>query len=194
MNDLIENKSEEERHRCTVMTRSKSTANNLDEKKPAQVKGSDVKRTRRDRGEIEDIMFKLFERQPNWTLKQLVQETDQPANTKQKQLRIVLRSANLSYASNSMIWERYLNGFYSEDPVDMVHDAYVDNPTHFIQFAGGNYSRNELDEVRAEWAECLQDYVACENDIAEVDMLKWVMFVIIIRGSYFDDNFMDQGM
>ncbi|KAH6787677.1 hypothetical protein C2S52_007229 [Perilla frutescens var. hirtella] len=27
-------------------------------------------------------------------------------------------------------------------------------------FAGGNYSRNELDEVRAEWAECLQDYVA----------------------------------
>ncbi|KAH6754815.1 hypothetical protein C2S53_020112 [Perilla frutescens var. hirtella] len=26
-------------------------------------------------------------------------------------------------------------------------------------FAGGNYSRNELDEVRAEWAECLQDYV-----------------------------------
>ncbi|KAH6777402.1 hypothetical protein C2S51_008714 [Perilla frutescens var. frutescens] len=27
-------------------------------------------------------------------------------------------------------------------------------------FAGGNYSRNELDEVRAKWAECLQDYVA----------------------------------
>lgn len=24
-------------------------------------------------------MFKLFERQPNWALKQLVQETDQPA-------------------------------------------------------------------------------------------------------------------
>lgn len=23
-------------------------------------------------------MFKLFERQPNWTLRQLVQETDQP--------------------------------------------------------------------------------------------------------------------
>lgn len=43
------------------------------------VKQSDVKRTRRDRGELEDIMFKLFERQPNWTLKQLVQETDQPA-------------------------------------------------------------------------------------------------------------------
>lgn len=43
------------------------------------VKGPDVKRTRRDRGELEDIMFKLFERQPNWALKQLVQETDQPA-------------------------------------------------------------------------------------------------------------------
>lgn len=43
------------------------------------VKQSDMKRTRRDRGELEDIMFKLFERQPNWALKQLVQETDQPA-------------------------------------------------------------------------------------------------------------------
>ncbi|KAJ4702032.1 putative Transcription initiation factor IIF subunit beta [Melia azedarach] len=50
-----------------------------DKKKPAPVKQSDVKRTRRDRGELEDIMFKLFERQPNWALKQLVQETDQPA-------------------------------------------------------------------------------------------------------------------
>jgi hypothetical protein len=41
-------------------------------------KGSEMKRTRRDRGEMEDIMFKLFERQPNWTLRQLIQETDQP--------------------------------------------------------------------------------------------------------------------
>ncbi|EYU36747.1 hypothetical protein ABFS82_14G296000 [Erythranthe guttata] len=48
-------------------------------KRPAPVKAPDVKRTRRDRGELEDIMFKLFERQPNWALKQLVQETDQPA-------------------------------------------------------------------------------------------------------------------
>lgn len=49
-------------------------------KRPAvPVKAPDVKRTRRDRSELEDIMFKLFERQPNWTLKQLVQETDQPA-------------------------------------------------------------------------------------------------------------------
>ncbi|KAL8459078.1 hypothetical protein ACS0TY_035682 [Phlomoides rotata] len=55
------------------------TSTSKDKKKPAPVKGSDVKRTRRDRGELEDIMFKLFERQPNWTLKQLVQETDQPA-------------------------------------------------------------------------------------------------------------------
>ncbi|KAJ9553703.1 hypothetical protein OSB04_017748 [Centaurea solstitialis] len=48
------------------------------ERKKAPVKGSDTKRTRRDRGEMEDIMFKLFERQPNWTLKQLISETDQP--------------------------------------------------------------------------------------------------------------------
>ncbi|XP_038996601.1 transcription initiation factor IIF subunit beta-like isoform X2 [Hibiscus syriacus] len=51
----------------------------MDKKKPMPVKQSEVKRTRRDRGELEDIMFKLLERQPNWTLKQLVQETDQPA-------------------------------------------------------------------------------------------------------------------
>ncbi|CAI9753410.1 unnamed protein product [Fraxinus pennsylvanica] len=56
-----------------------TTSTSKDKKKIAPVKGPDVKRTRRDRGELEDIMFKLFERQPNWTLKQLVQETDQPA-------------------------------------------------------------------------------------------------------------------
>jgi len=27
---------------------------------------------------MENILFKLFERQPNWSLKQLMQETDQP--------------------------------------------------------------------------------------------------------------------
>lgn len=52
---------------------------NQEKKKTQPVKQSDMKRTRRDRGELEDIMFKLFERQPNWALKQLVQETDQPA-------------------------------------------------------------------------------------------------------------------
>ncbi|XVE69803.1 hypothetical protein DITRI_Ditri10aG0020800 [Diplodiscus trichospermus] len=55
------------------------SSNPKDKKKTAPVKQSDMKRTRRDRGELEDIMFKLFERQPNWALKQLVQETDQPA-------------------------------------------------------------------------------------------------------------------
>lgn len=54
-------------------------ANNKDKKKTAPVKPAEMKRTRRDRGELEDIMFKLFERKPNWALKQLVQETDQPA-------------------------------------------------------------------------------------------------------------------
>lgn len=53
--------------------------NSKDKRKAMPVKAPDVKRTRRDRGELEDIMFKLFERQPNWALKQLVQETDQPA-------------------------------------------------------------------------------------------------------------------
>ncbi|KAJ0546133.1 putative DNA helicase [Helianthus annuus] len=48
------------------------------EKRKTPVKGSDTKRTRRDRGEMEDIMFKLFERQSNWTLKHLISETDQP--------------------------------------------------------------------------------------------------------------------
>ncbi|WOL09662.1 general transcription factor IIF subunit 2-like [Canna indica] len=49
-----------------------------DKKKLTPTKGSDAKRTRRDRNELENIIFKLFERQPNWALKQLVQETDQP--------------------------------------------------------------------------------------------------------------------
>lgn len=44
----------------------------------APVKAQEMKRTRMDRGELENILFKLFERQPNWTLKQLVTETDQP--------------------------------------------------------------------------------------------------------------------
>ncbi|KAK3422344.1 general transcription factor IIF subunit 2 [Eucalyptus grandis] len=48
------------------------------EKKKVPTKVPETKRTRRDRGEMEEIMFKLFERQPNWTLRQLIQETDQP--------------------------------------------------------------------------------------------------------------------
>ncbi|XP_010416442.1 PREDICTED: transcription initiation factor IIF subunit beta-like isoform X3 [Camelina sativa] len=55
------------------------SSNSKEKKRPAPVKQTEVKRTRRDRGELEGIMFKLFEGQPNWTLKQLVQETDQPA-------------------------------------------------------------------------------------------------------------------
>ncbi|KAM7256479.1 hypothetical protein ACFE04_012220 [Oxalis oulophora] len=55
------------------------SSNSKEKRKPQPVKQPEVKRTRRDRGELEDIMFKLFERQPNWALKQLVQETDQPA-------------------------------------------------------------------------------------------------------------------
>ncbi|CAI0382974.1 unnamed protein product [Linum tenue] len=55
------------------------SSNSKEKRKPQPVKQTEVKRTRRDRGELEDIMFKLFERQPNWALKQLVQETDQPA-------------------------------------------------------------------------------------------------------------------
>ncbi|KAJ7957814.1 transcription initiation factor IIF subunit beta-like [Quillaja saponaria] len=50
-----------------------------EKRKTQPVKQSDTKRTRRDRNQLQDIMFKLFERQPNWALKQLIQETDQPA-------------------------------------------------------------------------------------------------------------------
>jgi transcription initiation factor TFIIF subunit beta len=48
------------------------------DKKSTPVKPSDMKRTRRDPAELQNILFKLFERQPNWSLKQLMQETDQP--------------------------------------------------------------------------------------------------------------------
>eukprot|EP01018_Ginkgo_biloba_P031688 Gb_14522 [translate_table: standard] len=58
----------------------KSKGRQLQDKKKATapVKAQEMKRTRMDRAELEDILFKLFERQSNWTLKQLVQETDQP--------------------------------------------------------------------------------------------------------------------
>ncbi|RAL40273.1 hypothetical protein DM860_006343 [Cuscuta australis] len=59
------------------------------EKKKASAKGSELKRTRRDRGEMEEIMFKLFERQPNWTLKQLIQETDQPEQFVKDMLKLL---------------------------------------------------------------------------------------------------------
>ncbi|VAH80583.1 unnamed protein product [Triticum turgidum subsp. durum] len=49
-----------------------------DKKKPAPTRTPEVKRTRRDRGDIENILFKLFERQSNWSLRHLMQETDQP--------------------------------------------------------------------------------------------------------------------
>jgi hypothetical protein len=49
-----------------------------EKRKPASTKPFEMKRTRRDRKEMENILFKLFERQPNWSLKQLMQETDQP--------------------------------------------------------------------------------------------------------------------
>lgn len=42
------------------------------------VKAPEGKRIRRDRVELEAIVFKLFEQRPNWALKHLVEETDQP--------------------------------------------------------------------------------------------------------------------
>ncbi|XAR52387.1 DNA helicase [Bertholletia excelsa] len=56
----------------------KTSSGPNDTKKKVPVKSSEMKRTRRDRAEMEEIMFKLFERQPKWTLKQLLHETDQP--------------------------------------------------------------------------------------------------------------------
>ncbi|KAI5443808.1 uncharacterized protein LOC127115601 [Lathyrus oleraceus] len=55
-----------------------SVAGPVTEKKKAPARGTETKRTRRDRGEMEEIIFKLFERQPNWSLRNLIQETDQP--------------------------------------------------------------------------------------------------------------------
>ncbi|KAJ0256499.1 Transcription initiation factor IIF subunit beta [Hirschfeldia incana] len=55
------------------------SSNSKEKRKAVPVKQTDMKRTRRDRGELEGIMFNLFEGQPNWTLKKLVQKTDQPA-------------------------------------------------------------------------------------------------------------------
>lgn len=48
------------------------------EKKKLTNRTSEMKRTRRDRREMEEVMFNLFERQSNWTLRLLIQETDQP--------------------------------------------------------------------------------------------------------------------
>ncbi|KAK4724490.1 hypothetical protein R3W88_027269 [Solanum pinnatisectum] len=59
------------------------------EKKKVPSKGLEMKRTRRDRDEMEEIMFKLFERQSNWTLKQLVHETDQPEQFMKDMLKLL---------------------------------------------------------------------------------------------------------
>ncbi|KAL3523448.1 hypothetical protein ACH5RR_016282 [Cinchona calisaya] len=64
-------------------------ASGAQEKRKMPVKGSELKRTRRDRDEMEEIMFKLFERQSNWTLKQLIQETDQPEQFLKDLLKIL---------------------------------------------------------------------------------------------------------
>ncbi|XP_055807140.1 uncharacterized protein LOC129875925 [Solanum dulcamara] len=66
-------------------TKASGSADN----KKVPSKGLEMKRTRRDRDEMEEIMFKLFERQPNWTLKQLVHETDQPEQFMKDMLKIL---------------------------------------------------------------------------------------------------------
>lgn len=47
-------------------------------KKATIAKAPETKRIRIERGDLEDLVFKLFEQQPYWTLKQLVAETQQP--------------------------------------------------------------------------------------------------------------------
>ncbi|KAF8663853.1 hypothetical protein HU200_055188 [Digitaria exilis] len=49
-----------------------------DKKKVPVPKANETKRIRMDRGELEKKLFKLFESQPNWSLKQLLQKTNQP--------------------------------------------------------------------------------------------------------------------
>ena len=48
------------------------------QKKAAAAKASDMKRTRIERSVLEDLLFKHFEEQSYWTLKQLVAKTEQP--------------------------------------------------------------------------------------------------------------------
>ncbi|XP_051121538.1 uncharacterized protein LOC127244963 [Andrographis paniculata] len=59
------------------------------EKKKNPAKGSETKRTRRDPDEMEKILFKLFEKQPNWTLKNLIQRTDQPEQFLKDMLKVL---------------------------------------------------------------------------------------------------------
>lgn len=47
-------------------------------KKGPVTKAPEAKRIRIERGELEDMVFKLFEQQPFWAFKQLVVETQQP--------------------------------------------------------------------------------------------------------------------
>ena len=61
------------------------------EKKKVTTKTTEMKRTRRDRREMEEVMFNLFERQSHWTLRNLIQDTDQPeVNLKAKNFCIVV--------------------------------------------------------------------------------------------------------
>ncbi|CAN8254687.1 unnamed protein product [Cochlearia groenlandica] len=57
------------------------------EKKKLANRTPEMKRTRRDRREMEEVMFNLFERQSNWTLRLLIQETDQPEQFLKDMLR-----------------------------------------------------------------------------------------------------------
>lgn len=76
-------------------------------------KGSEAKRTRRDRTEMEEIMFKLFERQPHWTLRQLIQETDQPEVGFFLTLNYCITIDGLFLILNSKLLYSYLSLFAS---------------------------------------------------------------------------------
>ncbi|KAH8961167.1 hypothetical protein BDL97_05G036800 [Sphagnum fallax] len=60
------------------MLKTRTTQDSKKKIAPGAIKAPEGKRIRKERGELEDIVFKLFERRPNWALKQLVEETDQP--------------------------------------------------------------------------------------------------------------------
>ncbi|EPS64462.1 hypothetical protein M569_10318 [Genlisea aurea] len=59
------------------------------EKKKTPSKASETKRTRRNPDEMEKMMFKLFEKQSNWTLKQLIHKTDQPEQFVKDMLKLL---------------------------------------------------------------------------------------------------------
>ncbi|KAL5655401.1 hypothetical protein ACJX0J_034720, partial [Zea mays] len=88
------------------------SSSSKEKKKQAPVKPSDAKRTRRDRTEMENVIFKLFERQPNWALKALVQETDQPEQFLKEILNDLCLDTRFLGKGKNHVTQRNFRGIY----------------------------------------------------------------------------------